>query len=103
MGILDAWWLLLKRARRINHRFTMHWYVCTRGSALGQAMSTASELIAWAAGCRAAAESESDPDAKAAYEGLAAEFEAVELEIEGLIASFEALETRSLKQECEAA
>jgi hypothetical protein len=57
-------------------------------------MSAASELTAWVAKCRSAAESEPDPGARAAYEGLAAEFEAIETEIEGLVASFEALARR---------
>jgi hypothetical protein len=61
-----------------------------------QAMSAASELAAWVAKCRSAADSETNPDAKAAYEGLAAEFEAVEAEIEGLVASFVALQERDL-------
>ena len=39
----------------------------------------------WVTVCRSAAESESVPHAKAAYYGLAAEFEAVEAEIEGLV------------------
>jgi len=57
-------------------------------------MSTVAEMTAWAATCRTAAESETDPDAKAAYQGLAAEFEAVEAEIEGLVESFETLKAR---------
>jgi hypothetical protein len=60
-------------------------------------MSTASELTIWAATCRAAADSEPDADARAAYEGLAAEFEAVEAEIEGLVATFDALEGRRVR------
>jgi hypothetical protein len=51
-------------------------------------------LADWVAKCRSAAECESDPDARAAYEGLAAEFEAAEAEIEGLVASYEALQER---------
>ena len=59
-------------------------------------MSTASELADWAAKCRSAAQSEPDRDARAAYDGLAAEFEAVEAEIEGLMATYEALERRQV-------
>ena len=65
-----------------------------RSQPMGEAMTTLAELAAWAVKCRSAAKSEPDPNAKAAYEGLAAEFEAVEAEIEGLMASFEALEAR---------
>ena len=60
----------------------------------GETTSTASELIAWAAPCRAAAEPEPNADAEAAYQALAGEFEAVESEIEGLVDSFEALKAR---------
>lgn len=53
---------------------------------------TTSELSAWAAKCRSAAEAENDPEATVAYQELAREFEALSSEFDGLVEAFEILQ-----------
>lgn len=48
----------------------------------------------WAEECRGYAAKEADPEAKAAYQQIATEFEAVDSEIEGLLAALDALNAR---------
>jgi hypothetical protein len=54
-------------------------------------MSSTTELTTWITRCQTAARNDPDPLARAAYEGMAAEFAAIAAEIEGLVASYEAL------------
>ena len=47
--------------------------------------------LAWAADCEAQLDFDIEPEAKAAFRQLAAEFQAAALEIEGLVSAFEAV------------
>ena len=58
--------------------------------------------LAWAADSRACANCEHDPEAKAAFEQVADEFEAASAEIEGLVDTFKALVTRKRSVEASA-
>lgn len=50
--------------------------------------------LAWAADCATCASTETEPEARDAYQQLAQEFKSVSSEIEGLISTFEALAGR---------
>jgi hypothetical protein len=53
-------------------------------------------LIDWAFSCRTEADHEANPEAKAAFEQLAAETQALADELEGIFSTFEALKRRGI-------
>jgi hypothetical protein len=53
-------------------------------------------LVEWAISCRTEADHEADPEAKAAFEQLGTEFQALADEAEGVLSTFEALKHRGI-------
>jgi hypothetical protein len=68
----------------------------TKMAAETLAPSPIQALVEWAFTCQAEADHEVNPEAQAAFQQLAAEFQALADEAEGIISTFEALKDRKI-------